>query len=129
MDSSEALVSGIRGRAEELERFFDRITAGRVAVECPHPRRRQGNLFQDAHVAVRDAFDAVRRLLEDTVREQRGDIKLHTVPDHARCALLPAFREHRRPAGEYRGAGRQTPSRAGRCRSFVNTACKSMPEQ
>jgi hypothetical protein len=37
MDSSEALVSRIRGRAEELERFFDRVTAGRVAVKCPHP--------------------------------------------------------------------------------------------
>ena len=45
---------------------------------------------EDAHVAVRDAFDAVRRLLEDYVRERRGDVKLHAVPDHGRIARLLA---------------------------------------
>jgi cold shock CspA family protein/ribosome-associated translation inhibitor RaiA len=115
MDSSEAVAARIRGRAEELERFFDRIISCRVTVECRHPRRQQGNLFhvrvalgvpgreivvgrdpaahhahEDAHVAVRDAFDAVRRLLEDYVRGQRGDVKLHAVPDHGRIARLLA---------------------------------------
>jgi cold shock CspA family protein/ribosome-associated translation inhibitor RaiA len=115
MDSSEAVAARIRGRVEELERFFDRIIACRVVVECRHPRRQQGNLFhvrvelgvpgreiavgrdpaahhahEDAHVAVRDAFDAVRRLLEDHVRQQRGDVKLHAVPDHGRIARLLA---------------------------------------
>ena len=115
MDSSEAVAARIRARAEELERFFDRIISCRVVVECQHPRRQQGNLFrvrvdlgvpgreivvgrdpeahhahEDAHVAVRDAFDAVRRLLEDYVRERRGDVKLHAVPDHGRIARLLA---------------------------------------
>lgn len=49
MDSSEALAARVRGRAEELERFFDRIVSCRVVVECRHPRRRQGNLI---HVRV-----------------------------------------------------------------------------
>jgi ribosomal subunit interface protein len=118
MDSSEALAAHIRGRAEELERFFDRIISCRVVVECRHPRRQQGNLFhvrvdlgvpgheivvrrdpaarhahEDAHVAVRDAFDAVRRLLEDYVRERRGDVKLHAVPDHGRVSRLLAERD------------------------------------
>jgi ribosome-associated translation inhibitor RaiA/cold shock CspA family protein len=113
MDSSDALAARIRERAEELERFFDRITSCRVVVECRHPRHRQGNLFrvrvdlnvpgheiavdrdpaahhahEDAHVAVRDAFDATRRLLEDYVRERRGEVKLHAVPDHGRIARL-----------------------------------------
>jgi ribosome-associated translation inhibitor RaiA/cold shock CspA family protein len=118
MDSSEALAARIRERAEDLERFFDRITACRVVVECRHPRRQRGNLFrvrvdltvpgreivvgrdpaahhahEDAHVAVRDAFDAARRLLEDYTREERGEVKLHAVPDHGRIARLLADRD------------------------------------
>ena len=115
MDSSDAVAARIRERAEELERFSDRIISCRVVVECPNPRQHQGNLFrvridlrvpgreivvgrdpethhahEDVYVAIRDAFDATRRLLEDYVREERGDVKLHMVPDHGRIArLLP----------------------------------------
>ena len=115
MDTSEAVAARIRERAEELERFFDRIVSCRVVVECRHPRRLQGNLFrvridlkvpgreiavgrdpaahhahEDIHVAIRDAFDTTRRLLEDYAREARGDVKLHVVPDHGKVArLLP----------------------------------------
>jgi cold shock CspA family protein len=50
------------------------------------PRR----AHEDIYVAIRDAFDATRRLLEDHVRQGRGDVKLHAVPDHGRIArLLP----------------------------------------
>ena len=115
MDSSDAVAARIGERAEALERFFDRIVSCRVVVECQHPRRQQGNLFrvrvdlkvpggeivvgrdpeahhahEDVYVAIRDAFDATRRLLEDYVRQGRGDVKLHAVPDHGRIArLLP----------------------------------------
>jgi cold shock CspA family protein len=45
---------------------------------------------EDVYVAIRDAFDTTRRLLEDHVREGRGQVKLHAVPDHGRIArLLP----------------------------------------
>jgi cold shock CspA family protein/ribosome-associated translation inhibitor RaiA len=118
MDSSQALAARIRERAEELDRVFERIVSCRVVVECRHPRRQQGNLFrvrvdltvpgreivvgrdpaahhahEDAHVAVRDSFDAVRRLLEDYAREGRGDVKRHAVPDHGRIARLLADRD------------------------------------
>ena len=115
MDTSDAVAARIRERAAELERFFGRIMSCRVAVECRHPRHRQGNLFrvrvdlkvpgrnivvgrdpaahhahEDVYVAIRDSFDTTRRLLEDYVREARGDVKLHAVPDHGRVArLLP----------------------------------------
>ena len=115
MDSSEAVAARIRERAGELERFFDRIISCRVVVECRHPRRQHGNLFrlridlkvpgraiavgrdpaahqahEDIYVAIRDAFDAARRVLEDHVRERRGEVKLHAVPEHGRIArLLP----------------------------------------
>ena len=89
MDSSDAVAARIRERAAEIERFSDRITSCRVVVECPNPRQHQGNLFrvhvdlrvpdreivvgrdpethrahEDVYVAIRDAFDATRRLLE-----------------------------------------------------------------
>jgi ribosome-associated translation inhibitor RaiA/cold shock CspA family protein len=113
MDTSDAVTARIRQRAEELKRFFDRIISCRVVVECRHPRHLQGNLFrvrvdlkvpgreiavgrdpavhhshEDVYVAVRDAFDTTRRLLEDYVREARGDVKLHAVPDHGKIARL-----------------------------------------
>jgi ribosomal subunit interface protein len=99
MDASPALEARIRQRAEELEQYCDRITACRVTVESQHRSHRQGNLFQvridlvvprqeiaitrgrdgdhaheDPYVAVRDAFDALRRRLEDHVREGRGTV-------------------------------------------------------
>jgi ribosomal subunit interface protein len=119
MDTSEALTARIHSRVEELERFFDRIISCRVVVECQHQRHQQGNLFhvrvdlnvpgreivvgrdltarhahEDAHVAVRDAFDAVRRLVEDHVRQSRGDVKLHAVPDHGTIARLIAEQDY-----------------------------------
>jgi ribosomal subunit interface protein len=115
MDPSDAVAARIRERVEELGRFSDRILSCRVVVECQHPRQHQGNLFrvrvdlkvpgneivvgrdpgahhahEDVYVAIRDAFDATRRLLEDHVRKGRGDVKLHAVPDHGRIVrLLP----------------------------------------
>ena len=118
MDPSVALEARIRRRAEELDQFYDRITACRVVVECLNRRHQQGNLFEvridltvpgreiavgrerglnhaheDAHVAVRDAFDAARRALEDHVRRRRGEAKVHTVPDHGRVVRLLAEKE------------------------------------
>lgn len=115
MESSPALEARIHERAEELERFFDRILSCHVVVECRHPRRHQGNLFriridlkvpgreiivgqdpaadhahEDPYVALRDAFDAARRRLEDHARASRGEVKLHAVPEHGQVArLLP----------------------------------------
>jgi ribosome-associated translation inhibitor RaiA len=126
MDPSPALEARIRQRAAELDQFFGRIIACRVVVECRHPRHSQGNLFEvridltlpgsevvagsgsgvnhaheDPHVAVRDAFDALRRRVEDHARVRRGEIKRHG--DAARDAL---------PA-ETAGATATAPDRSG----------------
>jgi ribosomal subunit interface protein len=99
---SPALETAIRERVSRLDEFFDRITSCRVVVESPHRRHHNGRLFhvrvelavpgrllivdrephehhehEDVHVAVRDAFDAARRRLEDHVRESRGFTKHH----------------------------------------------------
>jgi ribosomal subunit interface protein len=113
--SSPAIEARIRQRTEELDRFFDRIISCRVVVECSQARHRQGNLFrvrvdlkvpgreivvgrdraanrahEDIYVAIRDAFDAAQRALEDHARLMRRDVKLHAVPDHGRIVrMLP----------------------------------------
>ena len=98
MPHSEAVEAEIRRRAEKLEEFCDRIMSCRVTVETPAAHKHQGRLFsvhvdlkvpgeeiastrrhehEDVYIAVRDAFDAVRRRLEDYVRRSRGDTKRH----------------------------------------------------
>lgn len=114
IDASGTVEHRVRERAGELERFFDRITACHVVIERPK-RRRQGDLYrvridltvpgrqivvkrsptehqahEDVYVAVRDAFDAARRRLEDHARRMRGDVKAHDVPPHGRIASLIA---------------------------------------
>ncbi|MDH3713716.1 MAG: cold shock domain-containing protein, partial [Gammaproteobacteria bacterium] len=37
---------------------------------------------EDVYVAVRDAFDAARRRVEDYARRRRGQVKHHDVPAH-----------------------------------------------
>ncbi|HXP77246.1 MAG TPA: HPF/RaiA family ribosome-associated protein [Stellaceae bacterium] len=112
-----AVESRIRERVEELERFFPDIVSCRVAVELSGRHHRAGNLYhvrimltvpgheivvnrdpsehhahEDILVAVRDAFDAVRRQLEDYARRMRVDTKTHAVPAHGRISRL--FPDH-----------------------------------
>lgn len=109
MERSDAVEAEIRRRVEKLEEFFDRIMSCRVTVETPGGHKRQGKLFsahidlkvpggeivstrrhehEDIYVAIRDAFDAVRRRLEDHARRVRGDIKQHESLLHGRVARL-----------------------------------------
>jgi len=113
MDPSPAVEAHIRERAEALDRFFAKIMACRVVVEASTHRQHQGNLYhvrvdltvpgreivvkrdppahhahEDVLVAVRDAFDAARRQLEDYVRTMRGNTKAHEAPGHGRIARL-----------------------------------------
>jgi ribosomal subunit interface protein len=99
---SEAIADRVRERAARLDRFHSRIMGCRVVVESPHRRHHQGKLYhvridltvpgeelvisrepaedhahEDVHVAIRDAFDAAQRRLEDHARRQRGAVKVH----------------------------------------------------
>jgi ribosome-associated translation inhibitor RaiA len=99
---SEAIEERVRERAEKLDSLCDRITSCHVLVEAPHAHHHKGKLYEihlnilvprheivvsrasnanhaheDAYVAIRDAFDAATRQLEDYVRRQRGDVKAH----------------------------------------------------
>lgn len=105
LDASEAVEERIRARAEELDQFFDRIMGCRVTVEAANRGQLKGRLYnvrvdltvpgneivvnrngpkdhshEDIYVAVRDAFDAARRRLEDHTRRRRGETKTHAEP-------------------------------------------------
>lgn len=94
---SAELDAHIREKAEKLTSFYERIMSCHVTVEVPHKHHHQGKEFnvridisvpgneivvnhdhsEDPYVALRDAFDAAKRQLEDYARKQRGDIKKH----------------------------------------------------
>jgi ribosome-associated translation inhibitor RaiA len=52
-------------------RHITRATAADRVRKSDEP----GRTHRDAHVAVREAFEAARRRLQDFVRMQRGDVK------------------------------------------------------
>jgi cold shock CspA family protein len=87
---------------DQLERFHHRITGCHVVIGMPHRRHRIGGLYsvrvdivvpeaeivvnrehhddhahEDVFVALRDAFDAAKRRLEDHARRLRGTVKRH----------------------------------------------------
>lgn len=87
---------------EQLEQVHRRMTGCHVVIGMPHRRHRVGGLYsvrvdivvpegeivvnreqhdnhahEDAFVAIRDAFDAAKRRLEDHSRRLRGAVKRH----------------------------------------------------
>ncbi|MBL0928060.1 MAG: ribosome-associated translation inhibitor RaiA [Phycisphaerales bacterium] len=102
---SDAVEQAVWKHAAGLERFFDRITSCRVTVARPQHHRHKGELYsvrvdltvpgeeivvsrehrfdhahEDVYVALRDAFDAARRRLEDHARRVRGEVKKRAGP-------------------------------------------------
>ncbi len=117
MTVAPAVEARIRERTDALEKFFPNIVSCHVAVESSGQRHRQGNMYhlrivltvpgqeivvnrdppqhhahEDVLVAVRDAFDAARRQLEDYVRRVRIDTKTHEPQPQGRISqLLPDY--------------------------------------
>ena len=97
IERSDAIETHIREKAEKLETFFEPIMSCRVVVEVPHQHKTQGKSFnvridigvpggeivvnrdrdEDVYVALRDAFDAAKRQLEDHGRRLRRETKAH----------------------------------------------------
>ena len=122
MESSEAVESNIRERASRLDRFYDHIMSCRVIVEAPHAHHHKGRLFQvhidvtvpdgeltvshgrhhkdhsheDVYVAIRDAFAALRRQLEDYVQKRRGKTQKHEPPAHGRVLAMASDEDYGR---------------------------------
>lgn len=94
---SDAVEMHIREKAAKLETFYPNIIGCHVTVELPHKHQHQGkqhnvridikvpgseivvnrDKHEDIYVALRDAFDAAKRQVEEYGRRQRGDVKHH----------------------------------------------------
>lgn len=110
---SDFVRSAIEQHVARLERFFPRIIGCRVVVEARNRHGHKGTLYsfgidlsvpgkeivvgrsgpkdhahEDIHVAMRDAFNAATRALEDHARQVRGDVKPHDLPVHGRVVEL-----------------------------------------
>jgi cold shock CspA family protein/ribosome-associated translation inhibitor RaiA len=119
--ASEQIRAEIEKEAERLEKSFDRITSCKVVVTTPNLlHHRKGELFKigirialpqhkdvivnkthsDVHqhehisVAIKDAFAAAQRQIEDAVREMRGDVKRDIAPQRGHVAKLIAGEDY-----------------------------------
>ena len=113
MEGSEAMKANIEERAGKLDQFCDQIMGCRVMVEAQHRHHQAGNLYHvriditvpgkelvvsrephehhshtDAYVAIRDAFNAARRQLENYARQRRQEVKAHTATPYGRISQL-----------------------------------------
>lgn len=92
---SDALEASVRARVSHIERVCPDVMAWRVTIGQEHRHQQQGRPFtvrvdvtipgqelaitrahdEDVYVAMRDAFDAAQRKLEDTVRARRDQVQ------------------------------------------------------
>jgi cold shock CspA family protein/ribosome-associated translation inhibitor RaiA len=106
---SEAVEAEIREKAVALENYYERLSGCEVTVNAPAIKHhRKGGPFivsirltvpgkelavdrqaeQELSQAIREAFDAARRQLEDYVRELRGSVKTHEAAPLVRIVRL-----------------------------------------
>ena len=105
MDPSSAIEAAVRKYVDKLRLFNGDIISCRVAIEAPHKHQYKGKLYhvvvdvrlpgkeivvsrapddqqahEDVYVAIRDAFDAARRQIQDYASIARGKVKSHEPP-------------------------------------------------
>ncbi len=102
LDRSDAVEAKVREAADKLAHVSTQIVACRVSIESPHHHHAAGRVYHvridatlpsrtlvasresdahhaytDVYVAVRDAFDAMRRQIEEYEQKRRGEVKTH----------------------------------------------------
>lgn len=99
IDASQAIEDDIRKRVDKLERLCQDIIGLRVTLAMDGKSKQRGNLFkvlvdvsvpgnelvavnhplnEDVYVAVRDAFEAAGRQLEEFAQRRRREVKNHS---------------------------------------------------
>lgn len=119
MDASPTVEEEIREKAAKLEQFNDQIMACRVMVEAHHKHHHHGNLYhvridltvpdkelvvsrepgehhshEDIYVAVRDAFHAAQRQLQDYNAERQQQVKRHEPESHGRIVRMAPSQDY-----------------------------------
>lgn len=123
MEPSAALEASAREHALKLESFAPDLMTCRVTIDLEEKHKHQGRPFgvridltlpghelvvnrvhhEDVYVALRDAFDDMRRQIEEVVRKRSGHVKQHAVPLHGEVVRLDdlgGFGFIRTPDGE-----------------------------
>lgn len=105
---SKALKTRIRDLSDKLTRYYDRINRIQVVVEWADKNKHHGKLYnvrvdlsvpgkalvvthkmhEDPFVAVREAFFALMRRLEEHSRKRHGRIKSHSSIHHGHVSRL-----------------------------------------
>lgn len=110
---SDAIEQDVRKQAARLERFHGRVTGCHVTIELPHQHQHKGNIFrvridltvpnaeivvgrehgldhahEDVYVAIRDAFNAAARRLEDALRRPRAERRGHEESQRGRVLRM-----------------------------------------
>jgi ribosomal subunit interface protein len=118
---SENVEAVIREKAEKLDQYFEKIMTCRVTVESPHSHNHQGQLYhvtvditvpgnelvasrshdknhahEDVYVAIRDAFDAAIRQLQQYKRKLKNKVKTHETPAHGQVTELAPDQDYGR---------------------------------
>lgn len=101
LDRSEAIEAKIMEKTAKLEKVFDRMTHCRVVVAAPNKHHHKGKSYEikidigipdhaplilshesavgdaqeDLQIALRDAFDAAKRRLDDIAERMKGSAK------------------------------------------------------
>ena len=95
---SRHLETTIHEKASKLDTFYSRITRCQVVIESQNHHHWKSQSYkvridlsvpgtelvvnhhenQDLKVAIRDAFDAAKRQLQNYAHQQRGDVKAHS---------------------------------------------------
>ncbi|HEY8514098.1 MAG TPA: HPF/RaiA family ribosome-associated protein [Candidatus Binatia bacterium] len=113
IEPTPAIEAKIRERAARLDRYYDDIISCHVTVDTPHRSQVKAKLYDvridlvvkgaeivvrrepaqhpehtDLYVAIRDAFDAAKRRLQDHARRQRREVKVNEHPPRARVARI-----------------------------------------
>lgn len=112
VEKTDAIESLVREKAAKLEQICDYIISCRIAIERPHKHKQSGKPFrvridltvphdhvliverlsangnrqEPLQAAIRNAFEAMRRQLQEVVEKQRGEIKAH--PEQQVMALV-----------------------------------------
>lgn len=120
LDHSDAIEKRVEGEIAKLEQFYGRITSCRVIIDRPQRRHQKGDTYavriflevpggksivvdrdagldhahEDAFVAIRDAFKAARRQLQDLARICQGEVKHHAAPPTGKIAALVPEADH-----------------------------------
>lgn len=111
LELTPALEAHIRKKTEKLSRFYNRVSSCRVVIDMPKKHQHRGRLYnvridvtvpgkelvvnhkeeKDIYVAIREAFNAINRQLEEHSRKRHGRVKTHSDVMHGHITrVLPA---------------------------------------